>query len=134
MMKKTNKNRNLGMALGMCMGSALGSSLGNVLFDGNLAMGTAIGISIGLSLGLALGSLKDKEIEAQVKEKGYMIKTIEKNEGGKEYTVTITDKCGEDVVIIVSEGIMETEQFSVGDFVFLDEDGEIEQAFDNEDE
>ena len=131
--KKTSKNTNEGMALGMCFGVAIGTSLG-VAFDGNIALGTSIGLSIGLVLGLAIGSQKDKAANRQIEEKGYTIRAIEKREGSKEYAVTVVDRLGEETVIIVSEGQMEEEHFSVGDIVFFNEDGQIEQAFDKEDE
>lgn len=128
-MKKTNKNTNMGMALGMCFGVALGSAFGGTLFQGNIAMGTSIGLSLGLLIGLVIGSLKDKVINEQIEEKGYTIKTIDKNEDDKEYRIIIVSNSGEEVIVNIPEGIMETELFSVGDVVFLDEEGYIEQVY-----
>jgi len=122
----------MGMALSMCFGVALGSAFGGTLFQGNIAMGTSIGLSIGLLIGLVIGSLKDKTINEQIEEKGYTIKTIDKNEDDKEYRIIIVSNSGEEVIVNIPEGIMETELFSVGDVVFLDEEGHIEQAFDEE--
>ncbi len=130
-MKKTSKNMNTGIGMGMCFGVAIGSSMG-VAFD-NIAIGVALGISIGLAIGAALGAQKDKAVNEQVDEKGYTIKAIIPN-GDNEYIVTIEDKAGEKKEIIVPDGVMNTELFSIGDVVFLDEDGMIEQAFDEEDE
>lgn len=127
-MKKTSRNTSIGMALGMCFGVALGSSFGT-LFDGNLARGTSIGMSLGLALGLALGALKDKAINEQMEEKGYTVKAIEMRDV-EGFLVTIVDRTGGEIVVKVPKGTMEAEQFAVGDIVFLDEDGEIEQAFD----
>ena len=133
-MKKTNKNTNMGMALGMCFGVALGSAFAGTLSHGNIAMGTSIGLSLGLLIGLVIGSLKDKVINEQIEEKGYTIKAIDKNENGKEYKIIIVSKSGEKVIVNIPVGIMETEMLSVGNVVFLDEEGHIEQAFDEEEE
>ena len=35
-------------------------------------------------------------------------------------------------MVSISSGTMETELFKVGDIVFIDEDGDIEQAFDED--
>lgn len=133
-MKKTNKNTNMGIALGMCFGVALGSAFAGTLFHGNIAMGTSIGLSLGLLIGLVIGSLKDKVINEQIAEKGYTIKAIYKNENDKEYRITIVSKSDEEVIVNIPAGIMETETFAVGDVVFLDEEGHIEQAFDEEED
>ncbi len=125
-MKKTNKNRNMGMALGMCFGVSIGTSLGTV-FD-NTSMGITLGLWIGMLIGFAIGAQKDKEVNKQVEEKGYVIKKIE------QYEVTIVDKLGEESVVIVPKGQMEAENLAIGDVVFLDDDGLLEQAYDKEDE
>lgn len=130
-MKKTSKNMNTGIGMGMCFGVAMGSALG-AAFD-NISMGVALGISIGLAIGAAVGSQKDKAVNEQIEEKGYTIKAIIPDTD-KNYIVTIEDKAGEIEEIIVPAGIMSTELFSIGDVVFLDEEGMIEQAFDDEDE
>ena len=82
-MKKTNHHTTMGMALGMCLGVSFGTSLGMV-FD-NTSLGISLGLSIGLALGLALGSLKDKEVNKQLEEKGYVIKSITENKENDEY-------------------------------------------------
>lgn len=128
-MKKTNKNMNTSMSMGMCFGVAAGSALG-VIFD-NIALGVAIGMSIGLAIGTIIGSKKDEIVNKQVEEKGYTIKEITPKDN-KEYLVIIEDTSGEIIEILVPEGIMSEESFAMGDIVFLDEDGMIEQAFDSD--
>lgn len=130
-MKKTSKNTNIGITFGMCFGVAIGTSYG--VGFGNMAVGISLGISIGLALGLVWGSQKDKGVNNQVEEKGYTIKSIEAKDENKEYVITIVNNSGEELVVIVPAGQMETELFTIGDIVFLDEDGLIEQAFDTED-
>ena len=46
---------------------------------------------------------------------GYIIKTIDKNEDDKEYRIIIVSKSGEEVIVNIPEGIMEAEEFSIGD-------------------
>lgn len=122
----------MGMCLGMCLGISIGTSLGNV-FE-NTPIGISLGLVIGLAIGLVLGSQKDSIVNSQIEEKGYKIKKIEKDEKSEEYIITIIDNLNKEVVVIVSEGEMETELFSVGDVVFFNKDGNIEQAFDKEEE
>lgn len=131
-MKKTNKNTSMGMALGMCFGVAIGTALGSA-FD-NMTMGISLGPCIGMLIGLVFGSLKDEEVNKQIKEKGYTIKDIQKNAGKEEYIITIVNRLGEESVVIVPKGQMEEENFEIEDVVFLDDDGLIEQAYDKEDE
>lgn len=103
-----------------------------VLFD-NISIGVALGLSIGLAVGSVIGAQKDKEVNKQMEEKGYIIKRIEQNIENKSFSVTIVTKQGEESVVSVPEGQMQTEEFSIGDIVFLDDDGMLEQAFDKED-
>lgn len=128
-MKKTNKNINSSMGMYMCFGVAIGTSLGAV-FD-NIAYGVALGISLGVAVGAIIGSKKDQAVNEQLENKGYTVKDIQPKES-KEYSITIEDKSGETIEVVIPEGIMATELFSVGDVVFLDDDGMIEQAFDEE--
>lgn len=125
-MKRTEKNANEGMSMGMCFGVAIGTSLG-VVFD-NIAMGVGLGLCIGLLIGFAMGSHKDKLVDEQVSEKGYTVKEIIPRDK-KEYSVIIEDKMGETKEVIIPVGIMDTELFSVGDIVYLDEDGMIELIY-----
>ena len=129
-MKRTSKHTNMGMAMGMCFGISIGTSFG-VACD-NIAIGMCVGLSIGMALGLAIGFQKDKAVNQQLEEKGYTVKTIEKGEDDKTYKITIVNNAGEETTVDVAKGTMETELFSVGDVVFLDEEGDIEQAFDKD--
>ncbi len=130
-MKKTNKNTNMGMALGMCFGVSIGTSLGSV-FD-NTSIGISLGLCFGMAIGLFLGAQKDKEVNKQLEEQGYIIKEIVPKDN-KEYAVTIVNKAGEESITIVPEGQMTEEALAVGDIVFLDEDGLLEQAYDTEED
>ncbi len=121
-MKETDKNTGMGMAVGMCLGLAIGSAMDNI----------PIGLCFGLALGLAFGSHKDREVNRQLAEKGYTIKAIEEIADTGEYRVILTDRDGAESTVTVSQEQMEEESFSVGDVVFLNEDGLIEQAFDKD--
>lgn len=123
-MKQTTKNAGTGMALGMCLGVAVGSAIDR--------LGIPLGLCFGMLIGLVLGANKDKIVNKQVAEKGYKIKAIEKNEGSNEYGMTLVDNQGSEQTVSISSGTMETELFKVGDIVFIDEDGDIEQAFDKD--
>ena len=124
-MKQTTKNAGTGMALGMCFGAAVGSAIGS--------LGIPMGICFGMLVGLVIGANKDKIVNKQVAEEEYKIKAIEKNEVSNEYGITLVDNQGSEQTVSISSGTMKTELFKVGDIVFIDEDGDIEQAF-NEDE
>ena len=91
-----------------------------------------MGLCFGMLMGLIIGASKDKIINKQVAEKGYKIKVIEKNEGSNEYGITLVDNQGNEQTVSISAATMETELFKVGDIVFIDEDGDIEQAFDED--
>lgn len=125
-MKKTAKNTGIGMALGMCFGMCFGSAM--------KGLGISMGLCFGMLIGLVIGAGKNKIVNAQVEEKEYKIKVIEKDGLSDQYRITLTDHSGKIQTVSVSSGTMETELFTVGDIVFMDEDGEIEQAFDKEDE
>lgn len=129
-MKKTRKNTNMGMAMGMCVGVSIGISLG-IVFK-NASLGTSLGLSIGLAVGLAIGSVKDKVVNEQIEKYGYTIRSIDKS--GEDYRVVLVSNAGEKRLVEVTAGQIETEDFAIGDVVFLDDDGIIEQAFDKEDE
>ena len=47
-------------------------------------------------------------------------------------TATLVDNQGNEQTVSTSSGMMETELFKIGDIVFIDEDGDIEQAFDED--
>ena len=131
-MKKTSKNTSMNMAMGMCLGVSIGTSIGTV-FD-NISMGSSMGLIIGMLIGLVIGAVKDEKVNKQMKEKGYTILSIKSNESNEEYIIVIVNKAGEESVINVPKGQMEAEDFQIGDVVYLDDDGMIEQAFDKKDE
>lgn len=131
-MKKTSKNTSMDMAMGMCLGVSIGTSIGTV-FD-NISMGSSMGLIIGMLIGLVIGAVKDEKVNKQMKEKGYTILSIKSNESNEEYIIVIVNKAGEESVINVPKGQMEAEDFQIGDVVYLDDDGMIEQAFDKKDE
>lgn len=128
-MKKTNKNMNASASMGMCVGVAIGAAIG-VIFD-DIALNAAVGMSIGLAVAMIIGSKKDEIVNKQVEEKGYTIKEITPRDN-KEYLIIIEDISGKTIEIVVPEGVMSEEAFTIGDIVFLDEDGMIEQAFDKD--
>ena len=130
MLKKTNKNTSMGMALGMCFGVSIGTAFGSMI--GNTSLGLSMGPGLGLLIGLVLGSLKDKEVNKQIEEKGYTIKTITSLDEKQEYVITIVNHSGEESDVVVPKGQMEEESFEIGDVVFLDEDGMLEQAYDKD--
>ena len=123
-MKQTPKNTGTGMALGICLGAGVGSVIDS--------LGIPLGLCLGMLIGLVIGANKDKIVNKQVAEKGYKIKAIEKNEVANEYGITLVDNQGNEQTFSISSGTMETELFKIGDIVFLDEDGHIEQAFDED--
>lgn len=124
-MKKTNKNTSLGIALGLCFGAAIGTAV---------FKNVALGVSVGMMLGLVLGVAKDNEVNRQLEQVGYTVKSICADSEGKEYSITIISKTGNETTVIVPKGVMEEESFEVGDAVFLTEEGGLEQAFDKDEE
>lgn len=123
-MKQTTKNARIGAALGMCFGVVIGSAIES--------LGIPIGLCLGMSIGIVIGAKKDEIVNKQVAEKGYKIKAIEKKEVSNEYGITLVDNQGNEQTVSISSSTMETELFKVGDIVFIDEDGDIEQAFDED--
>ena len=123
-MKQTTKNRGTGMVLGICLGVGVGSVIDS--------LGIPLGLCLGMLIGLVIGANKDKIVNKQVAEKGYKIKAIEKDETSNEYGITLVDNQGNEQKVLISSGTMETELFKEGDIVFIDEDGDIEQAFDED--
>lgn len=131
-MRKTNANMTMGMSLGMCIGAGLGSSLGSMVFQ-NAGIGVAIGMCMGMSIGMALGTMKDNSVNEQMENQGYSVKEIISDENNREYKVIIVNKSGEERTVTVGQGDMDVEQFKVGDYVFLNEEGHIEQVYDDND-
>ncbi len=132
-MKTTHKNMTFGMSVGMCFGVAMGSALGESVF-GNTGTGLAIGLCAGMCVGMILGAGKDHAVNQQLEEQGYIIKDIQQSTGKKEYSVLIVNKRGEERSVIISKGELEAETLSVGDVVYLDEEGSLERAYDDDDE
>ena len=123
-MKQTTKNAGTGMAIGISVGVAIGSAI--------KSLGIPMGLCFGMLIGLIVGANKDKIVNKQVAEKGYKINAIEKNEASNEYSITLVDNQGNEQTLSISSKTMETELFKVGDIVFIDKDGDIEQAFDED--
>ena len=59
-------------------------------------------------------------------------KLLKKDIKSNEYGITLVDNQGNEQTVSISSSTMETELFKVGDIVFIDEDGDIEQAFDED--
>lgn len=125
--KKTSRNRSLGMSLGMCFGVSIGMTFANAL---NISTGTGmcIGMCICMCIGIALGSAKDNAINKQLEEQGYTISHIEPADALKTFAVTIVNYTGEKQTLIVPKGELEAETLKVGDVVYLDEEGHLEQV------
>ena len=128
--KTGNKYQMMGMSIGMCFGVSLGLAFGNLLFEhGNIGM--CLGLPVGMLLGMIVGAAKDKQVSQQLEEKGYKITAIDVI-GQDKYEITVTDKSDNVKKVEVLKGDMESEQFQIGDFVYIDEDGHMESAMDNE--
>ena len=123
-MKQTTKNAGTGMAIGISVGVAIGSAI--------KSLGIPVGLCLGMLIGLIIGANKDEVVNKQVAEKGYKIKTIDKNEISDEYDITLIDNQGNEQTLSISSKKMEAELFKIGDIVFIDENGDIEQAFDED--
>lgn len=130
-MKKTRKNTTMGMSLGMCFGVAIGCAFGQSVFD-NMATGMTLGLSIGMCLGMVLGAVKDNAINRQLEEQGYKIKDIHPSQEENFLYVIIVNYKGEEQTVIISKDELEAETLSVGDYVFLDEEGLLEKAYDDD--
>lgn len=132
-MKKTNKNTSNGMLIGMCLGLSIGTALGASVLH-NVSLGMCLGMSIGMSLGVAFGSVKDNAVNEQIASKGYTIKSISGPNKDNQYELIIVDLDGKDQIHLIDKGIMDEENFKVGDMVYIDEEGNIEQAYDEEED
>ncbi len=130
-MKKSNKHMTQGMSIGMCLGISVGMMFGLTVFD-NIGIGMCFGLSIGMSLGMAIGAAKDNEIFEQMKQHSYTIKEISEADECGDYVVTIADKDNNETTITVLQASMEEDKFSVGDLVYMDEDGNIGRIADED--
>lgn len=127
--KTSNRYQTMGMSIGMCFGLSIGLAFGN-LFSDHGSIGMCIGMSIGMMLGVIAGAAKDKKVNEQLAEKGYRITAI-KSIGEDKYEVTVTDKEDHVRMVEVYRGDREVEQFQIGDFVYIDEDGNMESVMDD---
>ena len=122
--KTGNRYQSLGMSIGMCFGVSIGLAFGNLLFEHG-TIGMCLGIPIGMLLGMIVGAAKDKKVREQLEEKGYKITAINRI-GEDKYEITVTDKNDNSKKVEIHNGDMEVEQFQIGDFVYIDEDGNME--------
>lgn len=122
----SNNYQMMGMSMGMCFGVALGLAFGNMFFEHG-SIGMCFGIPIGMLLGMLAGAAKDKKVNGQLTEKGYRITAIDET-GKDKYEVTVTDKNDNVKKVEIYKGDMEVEQFQIGDFVYINEDGDIESV------
>jgi len=125
----SHKHIALGMSLGMCFGVALGLSFGQILFN-NMSLGMCYGLSAGMIIGMAIGAARDKQINKET----YKIKEIISKENTNEYSIVILNKLGDEKTVTVTKGEMDTELFTIDDFVSLDEDGTIEQVIEHDED
>ena len=120
------------MSLGMCFGVSIGMGFSN-LFDVSSGTGMCMGLCFGMCVGMALGSHKDNVINQQLEEQGYTISHIEPAETPKSFDVTIVNYAGEKQTIAVPKGELGAETLKIGDVVYLDEEGHLEQVILDED-
>ena len=127
-MKETRKYTNMGMIFGMPFGMSFGTVLGNTLFD-NMPIGLLLGMSAGMGIGIIFGQAKDKAVNLQLVEKGYKVTKITPNKADGSYQVMIEDVQKNTLNVVVSKAKMKEEVFELGNIVYLNEDGELEQAY-----
>ena len=113
--KKIQKFTSLYMSLGMCFGMSIGMLYGMLLFD-NMALGMSMGISTGMGIGLLIGSTKDKRLSENM----MYITRIEDAETSAEKKIYAVDKEGTEKSYKLSEKIIKSEKFAVGDRVAED--------------
>lgn len=130
--KKTDRNRILGMSLGMCFGVAIGTGFSNSMDIGQ-GLGLSLGLCFGMCVGMALGNHKDNLINKQLEQQGYTISHIEPADAPNTFAVTIVNYAGEKQTLSVPKGELEAETLKIGDVVYLDEEGHLEQVFTDED-
>lgn len=124
--KVSNRYQSMGMSMGMCFGVAIGLAFGN-LFSDHGTIGMCFGLPLGMLLGMVIGAAKDKKVNEQLAEKGYRITAINKI-GEDKYEITVSDKDDNVKKIEIHHGDMEAQQFQIGDFVYIDEDGNMESV------
>ncbi len=92
-----------------------------------------IGMALGAVLGLLLGWHKDQKFHAQMREQGYCVRKIVRQDDGA-YLVVISDRNGWTQTIPVPPKTMTEEGFQPGDAVYLDEDGVLEQIYEKDEQ
>lgn len=128
--KISNRYQAMGMSIGMCFGVSIGLAFGN-LFSDHGTIGMCLGLSIGMMLGMIAGSAKDKKVNEQLAEIGYRITAINMI-GEDKYEITVSDKNDNVKKVEIYHGDMKVEQFKIGDFVYIDEDGNMESVMDKD--
>lgn len=117
--KKLQKYATQYMSIGMCFGVSLGILYGRLLYPDNMALGMCFGLPIGMSLGLAIGQAKDKRLAENMME----ISRIENLSEFADVFIYATDKNGVEKEYRVSEKMMKSEKFAVGDKVAEEREG-----------
>jgi len=107
------------MGIGMCFGLTIGLAFGKVLFPDNMTLGMCYGLPLGMSLGLAFGQEKDRKLW----ERRMEISKIERLVGFSEVFIYAIDKDGNGKEFRVSEKLMKSEKFKVGDKVAEEREG-----------
>lgn len=101
--------------------------------DINTGTGMCMGMCICMCIGIALGYAKDNAINKQLEEQGYTISHIESADAPKTFAVTIVNYAGEKQTLSVPKGELESDALKIGDVVYLDEEGHLEQVYADED-
>ena len=122
--KKSSKYTSLGLCLGLSIGLSLGLAIGKFAFD-SMTIGMCVGLGCGMCFGAAFGALMDKKINAQIEEKGYIVKSITQIADSEDFTVIIVDKAGIEKGFIKSDKQIKAESLAEGVQVYLDEKGNL---------
>lgn len=123
--KSEMKNRKAGryetqyMSIGICLGISCGLMFGNLIFPDNMTIGMCLGLPIGMSLGMTIGQNKDRQLFENKME----ISRIEHLAGCSEIFIYAIDKNGVEKEFRVSEKMMKSERFAIGDWVAEEKDG-----------
>ncbi len=128
-MKETHKHRNYGLCIGMCFGAAIDIAFEQ---DGGWSSMGFVGIALGLLVGMAIGMAMNNKVNEQLRSQGYRIKEIREPSSDGGYELIIVNHAGEEMIRTVEAGDMDVEGFKVGDMVYIDEDGAVEQAYDED--
>ncbi len=129
-MKQLGNRSAIGLSMGICFGVAIGCAIGTATH--RLAASIGIGAGVGCLVGLFIGYQKDKEVNAQVEQFGYTIQSINLLDDAVSSMVVIIDKHGSSKEIKMPNAELNAENLKVGDIVYLNEDGLVERAFDED--